>query len=62
MLLIRYGMTPLKPLGREPGLLIAVGLALFFYFRSPPQMGTSEEVFHTVDALFTAAAAGDALL
>ena len=29
-------------------------LALIAYRSSPPQMGTDEEVFHTVDALYTA--------
>ena len=32
--------------------VIAVGL--YFAFSRPPQMGTSEEVFDTVDALYTA--------
>ncbi len=37
------------------GVAVAVvGIGLFFYFSRPPQMGTSEEVFHTVDALYTA--------
>ena len=35
-------------------LAIGVGIALYFGLRSPPQMGTSEEVFNTVDALYTA--------
>ena len=37
------------------GVAVAVvGIGLFFYFSRPPQMGTSEDVFHTVDALYTA--------
>ena len=33
----------------------AIGcIVLYFSLRSPPQMGTSEEVFNTVDALYTA--------
>jgi hypothetical protein len=35
-------------------LALAVGVILYFAFRSPPQMGTSDAVFHTVDALYTA--------
>ena len=36
--------------------VLAVGLtmAVLLSLRSPPQMGASEEVFHTVDALYTA--------
>lgn len=37
--------------------VIAVGL--FFYFSRPPQMGTSEDVFNTVDALYTAVRSRD---
>lgn len=47
--------------GRKRTALISLGLlvaatAIFLYFayRSPPQMGTSEQVFNTVDALYTA--------
>ncbi|HTI51981.1 MAG TPA: hypothetical protein VL475_13550 [Planctomycetaceae bacterium] len=38
------------------GSVVAVGLAivLFRMFREPPQIGTDEETFATVDALFTA--------
>ena len=35
-------------------LTVAVGVFLYFALRSPPQMGTSDVVFHTVDALYTA--------
>ena len=37
--------------------LVVLGLAgavAAFWFRTPPQMGTSHEVFETVDALYTA--------
>lgn len=33
---------------------VAVVVAVIAYRSSPPQMGTSEEAFHTVDALYTA--------
>lgn len=29
----------------------------FFYFRAPPQMGPDDDVFHAVDALYTAVTA-----
>lgn len=32
----------------------AAAIVLYFAWRSPPQMGTSEQVFNTVDALYTA--------
>ncbi|MEO2091913.1 MAG: hypothetical protein ABGY75_20870 [Gemmataceae bacterium] len=32
----------------------AVGIVLFGLLSRPPQMGASDEVFHTVDALYTA--------
>ena len=35
-------------------LAVAVVIAVIAYRSSPPQMGTSEEVFNTVDALYTA--------
>jgi hypothetical protein len=35
-------------------LIVGVGVILYFALRSPPQMGTSAEVFNTVDALYTA--------
>ena len=35
-------------------LTIAAGSVLYFGLRTPPQMGTSRDVFTTVDALFTA--------
>ena len=42
---------------------IAVGLVVvcagLYWFRVPPQMGASEEVFDSVDALFTAVTAHD---
>jgi hypothetical protein len=34
--------------------LVIGGIVLFVYLNRPPQMGTSEEVFKTVDALYTA--------
>ena len=34
--------------------LLAGGSVLYAYLSRPPQMGASEEVFHTVDALYTA--------
>jgi hypothetical protein len=37
--------------------VIAVGL--FFFLSRPPQMGTSEDVFNTVDALYTAVRSRD---
>lgn len=37
------------------GLLAVVfGVGVYFATRPPPQMGTSEQVFNTVDALYTA--------
>lgn len=39
--------------------VLVVGVGLFFYFSRPPQMGTSEEVFHAVDALYTAVRSQD---
>ena len=33
--------------------LVAIGV-VYHYWSRPPQMGTSEEVFNTVDALYTA--------
>jgi hypothetical protein len=37
------------------GIAVVVGLALFVYSRRlPPQIGMNEDVFNTVDALFTA--------
>jgi hypothetical protein len=35
-------------------LAVTVAVFLFFALKSPPQMGTSDVVFHTVDALYTA--------
>jgi hypothetical protein len=35
-------------------LVVTVGVMIFLAVRSPPQMGTSDEVFVTVDALYTA--------
>lgn len=35
-------------------LIVVVGIVLFAVFGRPPQMGPSDEVFHTVDALYTA--------
>lgn len=42
-------------------LLIAggAGYALYSYWMRPPQMGTSDEVFKTVDALYTAVRSHD---
>src|SRR5262249_44668907 len=40
-------------------LAAALGIGVFLALRSPPQMGTDEEVFRTVDALFTAVTARD---
>lgn len=37
--------------------VVAVGLV--FYFSRPPQMGASEDVFNTVDALYTAVRSRD---
>ena len=34
--------------------VVIVAIGLFFWLRVPPQMGTSDEAFHTVDALYTA--------
>jgi hypothetical protein len=34
--------------------VLVVSLGLYFAFRAPPQMGYSEDVLGTVDALFTA--------
>ncbi|MBN9122091.1 MAG: hypothetical protein J0I06_23615 [Planctomycetes bacterium] len=34
--------------------LVAVAFVLYAYLNRPPQMGVSEEVFNTVDALYTA--------
>lgn len=51
--------TPARP-NRLPllalGVVVAVaaGVVLFGLLSRPPQMGASEEVFHTVDALYTA--------
>jgi hypothetical protein len=37
------------------GVLVVVGgVVAFCAFRSPPQLGTNDEVFKTVDALYTA--------
>ena len=33
---------------------VAAGIVLFGLLSRPPQMGASDEVFHTVDALYTA--------
>ncbi|QEL15416.1 hypothetical protein [Limnoglobus roseus] len=42
------------------GLVLTVGLAvLYSYWTRPPQMGTSEDAFHTVDALYTAVRSRD---
>lgn len=38
---------------------IVVGAALLTYWNRPPQMGASEEAFHTVDALYTAVRSRD---
>jgi hypothetical protein len=40
-------------------LLIVVGTALASFWRRPPQMGADDQVFRTVDALFTAVTARD---
>jgi hypothetical protein len=37
----------------------AAGYALYYYWTRPPQMGTSDEVFKTVDALYTAVRSHD---
>ena len=56
---------PTDPRQRRAVLLLAVlvllggGSALYAYLSRPPQMGASEEVFRTVDALFTAVTARD---
>ena len=34
--------------------LAIFSLGLYFWFRVPPQMGASDEAFHSVDALYTA--------
>jgi hypothetical protein len=39
--------------------LVIGGIVLLAYFNRPPQMGTSEEVFTTVDALYTAVRSRD---
>lgn len=41
------------------GLLAVAGVALVISLGRPPQMGADEEVFHSVDALFTAVTAHD---
>lgn len=42
------------------GIVSALGLLiLYVYLNQPPQMGTSEEVFKTVDALYTAVRSRD---
>jgi hypothetical protein len=42
------------------GVLVVVSIVLLVWgLRRPPQMGTDEEVFKTVDALFTAVTARD---
>lgn len=33
---------------------VVLAIGLYFWLRVPPQMGTSDEAFHTVDALYTA--------
>lgn len=43
------------------GLALLVGLGVLYgYWSRPPQMGTSEEAFNTVDALYTAVRSKDA--
>lgn len=37
----------------------AAGYGLYYYWTRPPQMGTSDEVFKTVDALYTAVRSHD---
>ena len=39
--------------------VVVGGAVLYHYLSRPPQMGTSEEAFNTVDALFTAVTARD---
>jgi len=41
-------------------LLVALAARLYFSYRSQPQLSPSDEVFKTVDALFTAVTAHDA--
>jgi hypothetical protein len=48
----RSNRLPLLALGGV--LAVATGIVLFGLLSRPPQMGASEEVFHTVDALYTA--------
>jgi hypothetical protein len=63
----RWSMVTEQP-DRAPGrrllLFLALGLVLggvvlFFSLKSPPQMGADEEVFQTVDALYTAVRSRD---
>jgi hypothetical protein len=39
---------------------VTAGVLLLAYFNRPPQMGSDEDVFHTVDALYTAVRMQDA--
>jgi hypothetical protein len=48
----RPNRLPLLALGGVVAL--AAGIVLYGLFSRPPQMGASDEVFHTVDALYTA--------
>src|SRR4051812_40232728 len=41
------------------GLVVILAVVLVLSWRSPPQMGADEDVFNTVDALFTAVTARD---
>ncbi len=40
-------------------IVLGAGVALYFKYRSPPQMGADPAVFKTVDALYTAVRAKD---
>ena len=48
---LRRNLVPVAVLG---SLTIFLAAILWFALRPPPQMGTSEAVFRTVDALYTA--------
>lgn len=45
--------------GLLAGVPVVLGVVLLASWHSTPQMGTDEEVFHTVDALFTAITSHD---
>lgn len=47
----RVGLIALIALGV---LAVVIGVVVYFATRPPPQLGTSEQVFNTVDALYTA--------